>query len=114
MIRSFLISAIVPIALFSTVAPSLAQEETASVTVSYADLNLQTPAGAASLERRVHQAVYEVCGSEDDRDLSDWFAQRKCRADALKDARAKMNQAVAAARGQVQFAAVAPSLSVGR
>jgi UrcA family protein len=91
----------------------MAQEDNTSVTVSYADLNLQTPAGAAALEQRVHRAVYEVCGSADDRDLSDWFAQKKCRAEAFKDAGAKMARAVAAARAPAQFAALAPSLLVG-
>ena len=44
--------------------PALADEATRSVRVSYADLNLTTQAGAATLYGRIRSAARQVCGYE--------------------------------------------------
>jgi len=113
MIRSLLISAVLSSAFAIVAAPAMAQEETTSVAVSYADLNLQTHAGVAALERRITRAVDEVCGSgENSLDLNDWFGAKKCRTEALRDAHDKMSLAIAAASAPTHLAALAPSLTV--
>jgi UrcA family protein len=94
MIRSILISAILTSAVVSAALPCSAQEET-SVTVKYADLNLSSKEGAQAFERRIAQAVDEVCGSAGVLDLADYAAVRSCRVKAWAGARPQMAQAIA-------------------
>ncbi len=57
------------------VAPAAAE----TVTVSYADLDVTTPAGAAVLAERVKSSADTVCGRPESRDLkvlADWQACR--------------------------------------
>jgi UrcA family protein len=63
------------------------QDEPASVTVSYADLDLSDPAARAVLSRRIDAAVRQVCpGARGRTDLT-WSAQRSaCRAVARASA----------------------------
>jgi UrcA family protein len=94
MIRSIIISAFLSSSIVSLAAPCMAQEES-SVSVSFADLNLGSKDGAATLERRVARAVNEVCGSVDPRDLAVAADVRKCQTKAWAGARPKMEQAIA-------------------
>ena len=52
---------LIPIVLFSSIAatPAIAEESRAS---AFADLDLSTPAGVATLDRRLEGAVRRICG----------------------------------------------------
>ena len=58
--------------------------------VSFHDLNLNSPEGAAALYRRIDAAAYEVCGSPDRYDLSELKLHR-CVKDAVSRAIAQVN-----------------------
>ncbi len=58
--------------------------------VSFHDLNLNSPEGAAALYRRINAAAYEVCGSPDRYDLSTLKLHR-CVKDAVSRAIAQVN-----------------------
>ena len=79
------------------VAASPAAAEPASVTVSYADLNLRTSAGKMVLDRRIAQAVRAVCGDVPAADLVAAHEARVCAAAAHADAITKVGVAVARA-----------------
>jgi UrcA family protein len=49
--------------------PAFAAEETVSVTVPFADLDVANPAGADVLTQRIDSAVEKVCNRPDMRDL---------------------------------------------
>jgi UrcA family protein len=68
-----------------------ADSDTRSMTVSYGDLNLSDPQGAATLYRRIAQAAHAVCDSSDE---SPWSkaAVRKCVSKAIADAVTKVGQ----------------------
>lgn len=101
-----------PTALFSAIAialaavPVAANAETMSVKVSYADLNLASPAGVAQFDRRIAHAVTTICGVEKSTD-DNWPQVRKCRRDALASTLPQRSQALAAAetRRNVEVAA---------
>lgn len=81
--------------------PAIAHAEAFSTTVSYADLNLSTPQGQATLKSRIAMAVTKVCGANDAMlDLAQRVEISKCRAKASHDAyaSAKIKQAVYASR----------------
>ena len=80
---------------------SVFAQDTMSVRVSYADLNLSSPAGAAALTHRVDQAVLAICGSADIRDMGRQTYVSKCKADTLSAARVQLEQAMNTA-GQIQ------------
>ncbi len=67
-------------------APASAAEDV-SVNVSYADLNLASPAGAARLHQRIVAAVEEVCAKPASRDLKANAAWQKCKIETLAAAR---------------------------
>lgn len=56
-------------------------------TVSYADLDLNSAAGRARLERRIADAVREVCGAAPSFDLARRRAVRHCRTDTRANVR---------------------------
>ena len=56
--------------------------DTTSVEVSYADLNLANPTGAAVLRSRIDQALVKVCAKPDMRDLKGSAAFQSCSARA--------------------------------
>jgi len=62
-------------------APAAATEE-ASVAVTYADLDLTSPAGAKALEQRIDTAVDAVCEKPAMRDLKAMVAWEECKAAA--------------------------------
>ncbi|MDO7841493.1 UrcA family protein [Sphingomonas immobilis] len=89
-----------------TAAPAFAAPQEGAATVRYADLDLSTAAGVATLHRRVGAALETVCGSYAGATSSAWSAE----ADAIKqcraDARSKADQQVAAiVAAKVQVAA---------
>ena len=64
--------------LIGATAPANAGEIVHSRTVSYADLNLSTPAGRAILDRRVDQAAHAVCNAGGSVELAEWVAASRC------------------------------------
>jgi UrcA family protein len=69
--------------------PAFADETARSVKVSYADLDLSTQAGAATLYSRIRGAARTVCG-DDDLPYTHW-AWKKCFNEAVGNAVAKVN-----------------------
>ncbi len=66
-----------------------------SATVRYADLNLTSPAGKKTLERRIANAAMAVCGGRPDyRDLTGASAHNRCVARALESARPSVELAL--------------------
>ncbi len=69
-----------------------ASYETHSVKVSFADLNLNAPAGATALYRRIQRAAREVCSQHDGghglERYPDW---KRCCDGAVSDAVGKVN-----------------------
>ena len=65
----------------ATAAPAAATDE-ASVAVTYADLDLTSPAGAKALEQRIDTAVDAVCEKPAMRDLKAMVAWEECKAAA--------------------------------
>jgi len=69
-----------------------------SATVRYADLNLTSPAGKKTLERRIAHAAMAVCGGRPDyRDLTGARAHDRCVAKALESARPSIEFALRSA-----------------
>lgn len=66
--------------------PLLAAEETISVIVPYADLDIADPAGADALTQRIDSAVDKVCARPDMRNLKAMSAWEECKAEALAGA----------------------------
>jgi UrcA family protein len=73
-------------------------QETESVRVSYADLNLATDLGQSVLERRIGRAAQAVCGVADNRVLKEWAFMKDCRNGAIAGAQPAFQAAVAAAK----------------
>jgi UrcA family protein len=68
-----------------------ADEAVASRVVSFKDLNLNSPEGAAVLYGRIKRAAKEVCGTWDSVDLSQLHAVQACISDAVSRAVAQVN-----------------------
>jgi UrcA family protein len=66
--------------------PALAADETVSVVVPYADLDVADPAGAEALTQRIDSAVDKVCSRPDIRNLKAMSAWEECKAEALAGA----------------------------
>jgi len=84
-------------------------EQTKSVTVRYADLNLSDPAGAKVMLGRIKRAVETVCGGEPDlRELGQMQAFRGCERESIHHALdvldAPQVTALYKARGELVFA----------
>lgn len=81
------------------VVPTVSQAaDLASVTISYADLDLASAAGADSLQRRINFAARVVCGYEDSRQYDLVVATNACRSGAIEGARPAYEAALANAR----------------
>jgi len=68
-----------------------------SITVKFADLNLQTPAGVEALYKRIHSAATQVCDWGGSRNLSILAHERKCAAAAETQAIGKVDNAALSA-----------------
>ena len=82
--------------------PALAVDETVSVTVPFADLDVSDPAGADALTQRIDSAVEKVCHRPDIRDLKAMVAWEECKADALADAMEQLS--LVAPYADIEFA----------
>ena len=100
---------LIAIAAAATFSPSsaLAQADAPTVRVSYADLNLSTPAGRERFERRLAAAVQRVCPFVYARDLAAQQAARSC----IAETHADLKQAVASLlkRQGVALASMTPN-----
>lgn len=85
--------------LLSAAAPALAASgpQGMSERVSFADLNLATPAGIAALDGRIDRAVRRICASAHPADLSTGMQVRQCRVTAYGSIAARRAAALAAA-----------------
>jgi len=72
--------------------------------VPYGDLDLRTPAGAATLEDRIARAVEQVCGPADHRFLVNIARSTACRNAAITDAGPRVMTALAATGRARQYA----------
>lgn len=90
-----------------TATPALAQPAvTVTTTVQTADLDLSSPAGQRVLDRRLTQAVKEVCGAASDADIEGKNEVRRCRTDTLAALSSERDQRIAAASAKpIQVAA---------
>lgn len=61
-------------------------QATKSVQVDYADLNIASPAGMATLERRIAGAADRVCDAHPTAELAERTAIRQCRKAAIDNA----------------------------
>lgn len=66
--------------------------ETRTMAVSYADLNLSTPAGVQALHQRIQSAARTLCGSQHDRQLHMRRSARTCYRAAVADAATAVEQ----------------------
>lgn len=79
--------------------PTVSQaEETNSVRVSYADLNLGSGLGQHTLQARISRAAHTICVWEDTKELQLGSEVKACRSDAIASAQPAYNAAVVAAR----------------
>jgi UrcA family protein len=73
--------------------------------VKYADLDIESDAGALALYRRIASAAHEVCPDNGTRDLRRWQAARECRDQAMARAISQVGSvrlaAIRAARARV-------------
>jgi len=77
-------------------APAKADSDTRHVAVSYADLDIATPAGHAALMARVRQAAADICGQRPE-SLLDVAGNRRFNACVAKTMGAAMAQVPASA-----------------
>lgn len=92
--------------------PAFASGESRSITVSYADLNLMSEPGVARLNTRVNSAADSVCGVRGTRSLHETLAARECKTATMSRAARDVEFAIAAQRGNSQFASRADA-SIG-
>ena len=69
-------------------------------TVQTADLDLSSAKGQRSLDRRLQQAVAEVCGIASPSDLEGQNDVRKCRKDTVAGLKVERDQRIVRASGQ--------------
>ncbi len=77
-----MIRSIAALALIFAAAPALAQPQAGSV--RYSDLDLATPAGVATLDRRISRAVERLCGVAYPTDLDAQAQVASCRSETMK------------------------------
>jgi UrcA family protein len=81
------------------VVPTVSQaEDTSSVRVSYADLDLASGVGQHTLQGRITDAAHTVCVWEDTKELQLGSEVKACRSDAVASAQPAYEAAVSAAR----------------
>lgn len=76
--------------------PAYAEEPVRQV--RYADLNLATEAGAATLERRINSAAASMCGPYESRRVDQAASWKRCHDATVATATKRVNEAIALAR----------------
>ena len=80
-----------------TATPVLAEPPaTATAKVQVADLDLRTVSGQRALDRRLNQAVIEVCGTASDADIEGKNDVRRCQSETLARLTEDRNERIAA------------------
>ena len=92
------------LAAFSTPASA----ETRSVQVQYADLDLTSPAGVATLEGRIEAAAKKICGRVEVRSVHDGADQQRC----IRETQASVSVEIARLTGRQEPALNTPALSI--
>jgi UrcA family protein len=96
-------------ALAFTAAPAAAEAPAGSATVAvhYADLDLNSRAGVARLDRRIRAAVESACGATSDFDVRGKNEIKRCRADTLAAVAAQRDKVIASSQraSQIRLAA---------
>ncbi len=82
--------AVAVVALLAATTGGAYAQEAPQLHVKYADLNLNTTAGANVLYRRIGAAAKQVCGDPDRRDLARTTQATACTARAVAEAVAKV------------------------
>ena len=81
--------------------PALAEPPAVATSiVETADLDLSSRSGQRVLDRRLNQAVKEVCGIASDADVAGKNDVRRCRAETLTGLASEREQRIAAASSQ--------------
>lgn len=75
--RTFTLFALAAFSAVAVTATSASAEPT-SIAVSYADLDLSTPAGMKQLEGRIESASQRICGQVEVRRISDGIDYGRC------------------------------------
>lgn len=78
-------------ALLAALVAAPAAAEDVSVIVSYADLDLTSPDGAAVLDRRIEAAAEKVCVRPDVREIKAMTAWEECKAASINDAKDQLS-----------------------
>ena len=96
---------LIPLALISTLAAAPADAGYSktghpSTSVSYADLDLGSAEGIATLDRRIERAVRKVCGDRFLADLGERSDARKCGDDTMLIVKPQRDRAVAFANSK--------------
>jgi UrcA family protein len=82
-------------------APIVVESGVPTAVVSYADLNLASPAGRFVLERRASHAASNLCIENNPLPIEQVVAQRLCYSAAMSRARIDIERAVLRAEGQL-------------
>ena len=81
--------------------PALAEPPVVATSiVETADLDLSSQAGQRALDRRLNQAVKEVCGIASDADVAGKNDVRRCRVETLANLANERDQRIARASGE--------------
>lgn len=84
-----------------TATPALAESPVVATSiVQTSDLDLSSQSGQRALDRRLNQAVKDVCGIASDADIAGKNDVRRCRAETLASLAEERDQRVAAASSQ--------------
>lgn len=84
-----------------TATPALAETPVVATSiVETSDLDLSSQSGQRALDRRLNQAVKEVCGIASDVDVAGKNDVRRCRAETLASLAEERDQRIAAASSQ--------------
>lgn len=75
--------------------PIIVEGDIPVAVVSYADLNLASPAGRNALEGRVERAASSLCLENHRESVNQFLAQHNCFSFAMRKARIDIDQAVA-------------------
>jgi UrcA family protein len=92
--RCFIAITTCSVAALSGAAVAADWSDVPTVTVSYADLNLDRPEGAATLYRRIRAGASYVCRSLESRDVDRELQWERCIHEATAKAVAKVDQPV--------------------
>jgi UrcA family protein len=107
MIKSGPLAVVLAFASGAVAQPPATQTPVRTEQVTYADLDLTSTTGQATLQQRIRAAADRVCDMGGMQTMEDFSASSNCFRKAVADASRQMDQAVAAKRGGAVLAAAA-------